>query len=68
MTDLSEDHPLVLYSWGLISRNVAVEKLGIRDHASLLIMLGEADLPMPMPSDEQINLEVDTFRKLWRST
>lgn len=70
MTDLSDTHPLVLYSRGMISRHVAVERLSIRDYASLLIMLGDANLPMPMPmpTEEQIAAEVKTFRMLMRST
>ncbi|WP_054158979.1 hypothetical protein [Rhizobium sp. AAP43] len=68
MTDLPDTHPLVLYSRGQISRHVAIGRMKFRDYATLLVALGEADLPMPMPSDAQIQSEVDTFRKLMRST
>jgi len=64
MTDLPATHPLVLYSRGLITRQVAIEQLQVRDYAELLVALGDADLPMPMPSDEQIEEEVTTFRML----
>lgn len=66
MTDLSDAYPLVLYSRGQISRQVAIRALKIRDYAELLVLLGDADLPMPMPSDEQIQREVETFRAMIR--
>lgn len=68
MTDVPDTHPLVLYSRGQISRQVAIDRMHYRDYATLLVALGEADLPMPMPSDEQIEKEVETFRMLIRST
>ena len=67
MTDLPDTHPLVQFSRGQISRQVAIDQLKIRDYATLLVALGDADLPMPMPSEEQIAQEVDTFRKLMRA-
>ncbi|WP_276117950.1 hypothetical protein [Pararhizobium qamdonense] len=67
MTSLPDAHPLVLYSRGQISRQVAIEKLQILDYATLLVLLGDADLPMPMPSDEQIQREIETFRAMMRT-
>ena len=67
MTDLPDTHPLVMYSRGQISRQVAIEALKIRDYAELLVALGDADLPMPMPSEEQIEAEVATFQMLMRT-
>lgn len=67
MTDLPDTHPLIMYSRGQITRQVAIDELKIRDYAELLVALGDADLPMPMPSDEQIALEVESFRMLMRS-
>ena len=67
MTDLPDTHPLVRFSRGQISRQTAIEQLGIRDYATLLVALGDADLPMPMPSEEQIEAEVATFRMLMRT-
>lgn len=66
MTDVPDTHSLVLYSRGQISRQVAIYRMHYRDYATLLVALGEADLPMPMPSDEQIEKEVETFRMLMR--
>ena len=62
MTGLPDTHPLVLYSRGQITRQVAIDALKVRDYAELLVALGDADLSMPMPSDEQIAAEVETFR------
>lgn len=67
MTVLPDTHPLVLYSRGQITRQVAVDRMKFRDYATLLVALGDADLPMPMPSDEQIEKEVETFRVLMRT-
>lgn len=66
MTDLPDTHPLVLYSHRQISGQVAIDRMHYRDYATLLVALGEADLPMPMPSDEQIEKEVETFGMLMR--
>ena len=65
MTDLPDTHPLVLYSRGLITRQVAIEQLHVRDYAELLVALGDADLPMP--SAQQIEQEIKTFRMLMQS-
>jgi len=67
MTDLPNTHPLVRYSRGQISRQVAIQRLKVRDYATLLVALGDADLPMPIPSDEQIKKEVETFRMMMRT-
>ncbi len=67
MTDLPDTHPLVLYSRGQISRQVAIDDLKIRDYAELLVALGDADLPIPMPSEEQIEQEVAVFREMMRT-
>ncbi|MBY3594182.1 hypothetical protein HJA87_30600 [Rhizobium bangladeshense] len=67
MTDLPDNHPLVLYSSGQISRQVAIDRMKFRDYATLLVALGDADLPMPMPSEEQIEKEVAVFQQLMRT-
>ena len=67
MTDLPDTHPLLMYSRRQITRQVAIDQLEIRDYAELLIALGDADIQMPMPSDEQIEQEVATFRMLMRT-
>jgi len=67
MNDLPDTHPLVRFSRGQITRQVAIEQLQIRDYAELLVALGDADLSMPMQSEEQIEQEVATFSMLMRT-
>lgn len=54
---------LGLFSNGLITKEEAVEKLGLRDYAQLLVALGDADLPLfTLPEEElekQANLLVE---------
>ncbi|MCQ8781998.1 DUF6364 family protein [Mangrovibrevibacter kandeliae] len=63
----SED-PLLAYSEGRLSRNDAIRLLDLRDHAELLVALGEADLPMPRPSVEEIEAQALLFVSLWKAT
>jgi hypothetical protein len=67
MTDLPDTLLLFQYSRGQITRQIAIDGLTIRDYAELLVALGNADLPMPMPSEEQIENEVATFSMLMRT-
>jgi hypothetical protein len=62
----AEDDPLLAYSKGLLSRTEAVRRLGLRDYADLLVALGDADLPMPLPSPHEIENQAATFVKLWK--
>jgi hypothetical protein len=58
---------LVLFSKGLITKEEAIEKLGLHDYAELLVALGDADLPLfVLPGDEiekQANLLADILRE-----
>lgn len=67
MIQLPATHPLVLYSRGQISSAVAVRSLKIRDHAELLVYLGDAGLSIPMPSDQEIARQVETFKAIMRT-
>lgn len=58
--------PLVAYSRGLLSRADAIRALGLRDHAALLVALGDADLPMPMPPRHEVENQATVFARLWR--
>ena len=50
--DAQSNDPLIAFSAGRISKEQAIEALRLRDYASLLIMLGAADLPLPrLPPD-----------------
>ena len=60
------DDPLMAYSQGRLARNEAIRLLGVRDYAELLIALGDADLPMPLPPPHEVENQAVTFAKLWR--
>ena len=62
MTDLPDTHPLVRFSRGQITRQVAIEQLKIRDYATLLVALGDADLSMPMPRRSKSSARSLPFR------
>lgn len=64
--EISDEDPLLAYSKGLLSRREAVRRLGLRDYADLLVALGDADLPMPLPPAHEIENQAATFAKLWR--
>ena len=60
------DDSLLAYSQGRLARNEAIRLLGLRDYAELLVALGDADLPMPLPAHQEIERQVATFAKLWQ--
>lgn len=66
---LMAQNTLVLFSKGLITKEEAVEKLGFRDYAELLIALGEVDLPIfTLPEEElekQANLLAELLSQRW---
>ena len=64
--DRVEDDPLLAYSQGRLARSDAIRLLGLRDYAALLVALGDADLPMPLPPSHEIENQAMTFAKLWR--
>jgi hypothetical protein len=52
------------YSQGFLSRQNAIRDLGLRDYTNLLVALGDANLSMPLPSDQEIEEQTATFVKL----
>lgn len=60
------DDPLLAFSQGRLSRSEAIRRLGLRDYAALLVMLGDADLPLPQPPAHEVENQAVTFAKLWR--
>lgn len=60
------EDPLLAYSKGLLSSREAVRRLGLRDYADLLVALGDANLPMPLPTAQEIEEQAATFAKLWK--
>ncbi len=58
---------LLAYSNGRIGQRDAVQALGLRDSAELLVALGDKNLPMPMPPADELARQVDTFVKMMKS-
>lgn len=57
---------LLAYSCGLLSRQDAIQRLGVRYSADLLVALGDAGLPMPLPSTEELERQAEIIVRLWR--
>jgi predicted ABC-type ATPase len=56
---------LPAYSKGQIARDEAIRALGLRDYAELLVKLGDVGLPMPLPSEPEMERQAALFAKLW---
>ncbi|HEV7246157.1 MAG TPA: hypothetical protein VGN93_04110 [Shinella sp.] len=54
------------YSAGRIAARKAAEVLGLRDSADLLVVLGDAGLPMPQPPEGELREQASTFARLFR--
>jgi len=67
-SDPVTDDPLLAYSQGRLARSDAIRLLGLRDYAELLVALGDADLPMPLPSPHEIENQAVAFARLWKQT
>lgn len=59
------DDPLLSFSQGRLARVDAIRLLGLRDYAELLVALGDADLPMPLPPPHDVENQAAIFAKLW---
>jgi putative RNA 2'-phosphotransferase len=60
------DDPLLAYSQGKLGRDEAIGLLGIRDYAELLVALGDADLPMPLPPPDDVENQALAFARIWK--
>lgn len=67
MEDPVAGDTLLAFSKGQISRGEAIRRLGLRDYAELLVALGDANLPMPVPPAHEVEDQAATFVELWRS-
>jgi hypothetical protein len=63
--DRIADDPLLAYLLGHLARDEAIRLLGLRDYAELLVALGNADLPMPLPPSDEIERQAKLFEDLW---
>lgn len=68
VTSFKNDDPLVSYSRGLLTKRQAVQLLGVRDYADLLVAMGNADLPLPSLSEEEIKRQATKFAEIWRAS
>ncbi len=59
---------LQAYAEGMIGRDEAIRRVGVRDYADLLVALGDAGLSPPRPPKHQIENEAATFARIWEST
>jgi len=57
---------LLSYSKGELSRDDALRQLELRDYAELLVALGDADLPMPLPAAHDVANQAILFERIWR--
>jgi plasmid stability protein len=64
----AENATLSAFSQGKLSRAEAVRQLGLRDYAELLVALGDAGLPMPLPQAHDIENQSVIFAKLWKAS
>lgn len=62
----AEDDSLRAYARGHLARGEAIRLLGLRDYAELLVALGDAGLPMPLPPAQEIEKQAKAFAELWR--
>ena len=53
------------YAAGRIASDTAMRRTRLRDYASLLVALGDADLSPPRPPEEVIEAEADRFAAMW---
>lgn len=60
--------PLAAFAAGMITRREAIEALGLRDYAALLVALGDHGLTPPRPPEDLVQKQAAAFERLWAST
>jgi hypothetical protein len=69
MPEITKQYPravLQAYADGRATKERAVEVLGLRDYAELLVMLGDAGIQPPRLPDEEIEEMAQTFENVLR--
>ncbi|GAA3977508.1 hypothetical protein [Allohahella marinimesophila] len=61
----AEQDALLFFSLGKLSKEKAIEALGLRDYAQLLVLMGESDLPLPKRPSDNLDQQVEIFEQLW---
>jgi hypothetical protein len=57
---------LAAFSQGLATRQQAMNAVGARDYAQLLLVMGERGLAIPMPPAHVVENQADIFARVWR--
>ena len=60
--------PLHAYAAGLVTRAQAIDAVGVRDYAGLLVALGDAGLTPPWPPEHEIENQATAFVRIWNAT
>lgn len=60
LTELSSPEP--------VSKEYAVEVLGLRAYPDLLIALGAVDVPLPIASEAELAAQVKTNGRIWKNS
>jgi hypothetical protein len=59
---------LLKFSKGLLTKEQAINAVGVRDYAELLPMLGDANIPLPALPPEELDRQVETLVDLFRNS
>lgn len=68
VTSFTNDDPLVKFSRGLLTKDQTIKAVGLRDYAELLVLMGNADLPLPMLPQEVIDRQAAMFAAIWKQS
>ena len=64
----ASDNPLFAYARGHVTREEALSSLGLRDHAELLVALGDLGLVPPRPAPNVVENEAALFERIWKAS
>lgn len=56
------------FAQGAMTRRDAMERLGVRDYAGLLVVLGSFGLVPPRPSSREVEDEAAVFARVWTAS
>jgi len=59
---------LAAFSRGLATRRQAMESVGARDYAQLLLIMAERGLSTPLPPAHEVDNQAKIFERVWRSS
>ena len=62
----SERPVLMAFSEGKLSKESAIDQLGLRDYAQLLKELGRHELPLPTLPEAELEAMVENFVRVWQ--